>query len=271
MNVCRFHTLLKTSCIKKWATDFVADKLAILLVLRQQVVDEREEWKQSGLDGHYAQLRKKMKRTFASLHTKYVECKQHYAEEQHVDMNRREQTPLLNYQAKGARLQDGILWDPTKQDLTEFCPHCCTMIVDNMQAIHTYNQGRQDAAIANSSNGLFAAKSPKHGFFCYMVMCGGRPDRGYCQECIRLVLNGETPSPSAGPGDSKKDGDLLAMAIIAVLPHPKHFQCPTLLPVAPLNCHAELINIDEHLMWDPTNAEGGSTIPEGIDSTLHLL
>jgi hypothetical protein len=30
---------------KKWTTDFVVDKLAILLVLCQQVVDEREERK----------------------------------------------------------------------------------------------------------------------------------------------------------------------------------------------------------------------------------
>jgi hypothetical protein len=71
--------------------------------------------------------------------------------------------------------------------------------------------------------------------------------------------------------DSKKDGDLLAMAIMAVLPHLKHFQCPTLCPVAPLNCHAELNNINEHPTWDPTNAKGGSTVPEGIDSMLHPL
>jgi hypothetical protein len=46
--------------------------------------------------------------------------------------------------------------------------------------------------------------------------------------------------------DSKKDCDLLAMAKMAVLLHPKHFQCLTPLPVAPLYCHVKLINIDEH-------------------------
>jgi hypothetical protein len=61
------------------------------------------------------------------------------------------------------------------------------------------------------------------------------------------------------------------MFIMAVLSHPKHFQCPTLIPVAPLNCHTKLINIDEHMTWDPTNAKGEGTIPEGIDSTLHPL
>ncbi len=72
MNVCRMPTLSKTSRIKKWTTYFVADKLAILLVLCQQVVDEREERKRSGLVGHYAQPRKKLRRTFAALNTKYV-------------------------------------------------------------------------------------------------------------------------------------------------------------------------------------------------------
>ncbi len=70
---------------------------------------------------------------------------------------------------------------------------------------------------------------------------------------------------------AKRTMIFLAVAIMAVLPHPKDFQCPTLLPVAPLNCHTKLININEHSMWDPTNAKGGSTIPEGIGSMLHLL
>ena len=37
--------LSKTSRLKRWTLDFVADKLAILLVLCQQVVDERESRK----------------------------------------------------------------------------------------------------------------------------------------------------------------------------------------------------------------------------------
>ena len=72
------------------------------------------------------------------------------------------------------------------------------MIVDNMQAIHAYNQGARDAV---GGDGLFAAKSPKHGCFCYMVTCGSRPDGGNCPECIRLSKNGVTPSPFAGPGE----------------------------------------------------------------------
>ena len=200
MTACRFPSLSKTSCVKNWMSEFLADKLAILLLLRQQVMDEREERKRSGSVGHYAQPRTKLRRTFAALHQKYLACEQKYAEDQRTELNRREHTPSLDYQTKGGRLQDGILWDPAKRDLPQcpVCPHRCTMIVDNMQAIHAYNQGARDAV---GGDGLFTAKSPKHGCFCYMVTCGGRPDGGNCPECIRLSKNGVTPLPLAGPGE----------------------------------------------------------------------
>ena len=67
-----------------------------------------------------------------------------------------------------------------------------------MQVLHAYNQGERDAA---GPNGSFTAKSPKIGCFCYMITCGGRPDGGNCPECIRLSINGATPSPLAGPGE----------------------------------------------------------------------
>ena len=71
--------------------------------------------------------------------------------------------------------------------------------------------------------------------------------------------------------DGKQDGDLLTMAMMAIFPHPEHFQCPSLLPVAPLNFHTELIIINTHPTWNPTNAERGSMVPEGIDSLLDML
>ena len=38
MKACRFPALSKTSCAKTWMSKFVADQLAILLMLRQQVM-----------------------------------------------------------------------------------------------------------------------------------------------------------------------------------------------------------------------------------------
>ena len=61
MGVSMMSNLSKTSRQKKWTSDSVADKLAILLVLRQQVVDERESRKKSGTVGHHAQPRTKLR------------------------------------------------------------------------------------------------------------------------------------------------------------------------------------------------------------------
>ncbi len=54
MEVSKMSNLSKTSCLKRWTLDCVAVKLAILLVLCQQVVDERESRKKSGTVGHHA-------------------------------------------------------------------------------------------------------------------------------------------------------------------------------------------------------------------------
>ena len=117
MGVSMMSNLSKTSRQKKWTSDSVADKLAILLVLRQQVVDERESRKKSGTVGHHAQPRTKLRRLFSTLNAKYLNCELIYAEDQRQEVNRQEQTPSLNYRARGTRLQDGVLWEPEKRDL----------------------------------------------------------------------------------------------------------------------------------------------------------
>ena len=98
-------SLSKTLHLKRWTLDFVADKLAILLVLRQQVVDERESRKKSSSICHQRCM-------FTALHQRYLKCELLYAEDQRLEVNRQELTPsLLNYQMRGTRLQDGVLWD----------------------------------------------------------------------------------------------------------------------------------------------------------------
>ena len=54
MEVSRMSNLSKTLHQKKWTLNFVADKLAILLILCQKVVDKRESRKKSGMVGHHA-------------------------------------------------------------------------------------------------------------------------------------------------------------------------------------------------------------------------
>ena len=69
----------------------------------------------------------------------------------------------------------------------------------------------------------------------------------------------------------KKDGELLAMPVVAIFPHPKQLQRPPLFSVASLYCHPKLINIDEHPPWHLKDAKGGSSVPEAEDAMLNRL
>ena len=104
-------------------------------------MDKRESRIKSGAVGHHAQKRTKLRLLFSALHKKYLKCKLLYAEDQRQEVNRQEQTPSLNYQARCNRLQDGVLWDPKKRDLLEcpVCGLCCTMRVDDVHTINAYN------------------------------------------------------------------------------------------------------------------------------------
>ncbi len=200
MGVCRMSHLSKTSRTKKWTVDFVADKLPLLLVLWQQAVDARERRKKMCTVG--ALPRTILKRTLEELFKKYKGCANLYAEAQRANLNCIERTPSLNYQATGSRLQDGVLWDASKQDIHEcpVCSHCCTMIVDNALTVSAYNQGARDTTTAKGGDGKFAAKSTRVGHYCFSLFCGGQPDGGNCPECIRRVKDSKRPSP-AGPGE----------------------------------------------------------------------
>ena len=69
----------------------------------------------------------------------------------------------------------------------------------------------------------------------------------------------------------KKDGELLAMTVVAIFPHPKQLQHPPLFSVAFLNCHPKLVNIDEHPPRHLRDAKGGSSVPEAEDVMLNRL
>jgi hypothetical protein len=69
----------------------------------------------------------------------------------------------------------------------------------------------------------------------------------------------------------KKDGEILAMPVVAIFPHPKQLQRPPLFSVASLNCHPKLVNIDEHPPRHLKDAKGGSSVPEAEDAMLNRL
>jgi hypothetical protein len=69
----------------------------------------------------------------------------------------------------------------------------------------------------------------------------------------------------------KQNGQLLVMAVMAILTNPKHLQHPPPLLVAPLYHETKLIFVDEHPPWIPTNSKRGSATPEAQDTMLHCL
>ena len=139
---------------------------------------------------------------FTTLHQRYLRCNLLYAKDQRQKVNRQELTPSLNYQARGTRLQDGVLWDVETRHIVEcpVCHHQSTMRLDEVQTINTYNQGARDAATAKGGDGTFTAKKPRHGCYAYMLLCNGRHDSGNCPECVRRVCNQERPTRMCGPG-----------------------------------------------------------------------
>ncbi len=124
-------------------------------MLHQQVVDERESRKTSGTVGHHPQPRTKRRRMFTTLHQRYLRCELLYAKDQRQEVNRQELTPSLNYQVRGTRLQDGVLWDVEPGE----CPFSCSLCASRCQVVfedvHRY-------AIANVID-LLSKKKKKVG------------------------------------------------------------------------------------------------------------
>jgi hypothetical protein len=106
-----------------WTGDFVTDKIALLLELNQQVIDEKKARDiatgRSGNCSPQTQLRRAIKKVVKQLDQTLIV----YNEAQRLEENSRLKTPSLNHLNSGQRLQDTLLFDPMLRDLTA-CPVC---------------------------------------------------------------------------------------------------------------------------------------------------
>ena len=108
-----FKCTSKTAHFRKWTVDFVSDKLALLIELNQQVVNEKTvREKETGRVGH-APPKTKLRRAILKL------VKVH-DEDQRLLKNGLMKTPSLNLQKSGTRLQDAFILDPGQ------CPYNCS-------------------------------------------------------------------------------------------------------------------------------------------------
>ena len=127
-----FKCTSKTARFRKWTVDFVSDKLALLIELNQQVVNEKTvREKETGRVGH-APPKTKLRRAILKLVKEYSESRRLYDEDQRLLENGLMKTPSLNQQKSGTRLQDAFIFDPTMSDLTAcpVCHHVSTQILE---------------------------------------------------------------------------------------------------------------------------------------------
>ena len=174
---------------QRWSQDFLADKLAILVVL-QKKAEQRK-----GRGGGRASARTSLRRAFAKLKEVYTPCWELFREEERRELNKVHRTPSLNRQLTGPRLQDNVVFDPLRRDKNN-CPVCLcgsTMVVESDAAVNAANAAGRRAASANGGDGRFVARSAKHGCFCFANDCHGAPDGKGCWRCEELTAGGAVP------------------------------------------------------------------------------
>ena len=104
-----------------WTMTYTAEKLALLLVLREQVDSEKKVRASSRVGG--ASATNGLKRAFTKLYNAYDKSLQSYLETKRAEANKYVRLPSLNRQLTGILLQYKFPWNPRKKD-EDGCP-CC--------------------------------------------------------------------------------------------------------------------------------------------------
>jgi len=193
-----FKCTSKTARFRKWTVHFVSDKLALLMELNQQVVNEKTaREKETGHVGH-APPKTKLRRAILKLVKEYSESCRLYEEDQRLLKNGLIKTPSLNLQKSGTRLQDNFIFDPTTRDLTA-CPVCHHVSTQILECQLANNRAARAAASVAGGDGKFDGLSSKHGCFCHAIHCRGQQNGGNCPECMMPAQQDEIRAV-VGPG-----------------------------------------------------------------------
>ena len=190
---------------RKWTLDFVTDKIALLVELNHDVVEEQRTRemvsRKSGKAHPLTQPRRKMR----EISKIYDDVLIVYNDEQCIAKNVRMKTPSLNYQNLGQLLQDSVLFlfDPLLRDLTA-CPVCLHLTTQRLESRVADNETSCAAATTAGGDGTFVGKSSKHGCFCHVIHCHGLTTGGNCPDCVVKVKNGYVPA-IVGPGECPFD------------------------------------------------------------------
>jgi hypothetical protein len=192
--VCKLGWKNETSHKKKWNVRFVAEHLALLLVLQRQVKKEKEarvEVEQSTWSASKgAPKATLLKRAFRKLWALYAMPLKLYTQAERDAENIVHRTPSLSLQSTGARDQDHVPWGKwTKYELNcPVCTHASTMPMQSHEGVNAADARLCKAAKANGSNGKFEVTEMKVGCYCWGQNCFGDRDGIGCWKCVNLAM-----------------------------------------------------------------------------------
>jgi hypothetical protein len=201
--------LLKKQCFANWTSvsararvwtvPYTAEKLALLLVLRNQV-DSAKKVRASPRAGATPQMTD-LKRAMRNLSGSYDNSLTSYTEMKQAEANKSVRLPSLDRQLTGPLQQYDYTWSKRKRD-EDGCPcclHMSTMAIESQSDVNAKNRELRAKTSAGGGDGKFVAASALHGCYCSLNNCRGHQGGYGCFECIRKAENGKV-LVDRGPG-----------------------------------------------------------------------
>ena len=199
-NVCKpgWKASSVASRNRKWNVRFVAEHLAILLVLRRQVKKEKKAQVEVDRSTRSASTgvpkATPLKRAFRKLWARYEPSLKLYMQAVKDEENVVHRTPSLSLQLTGAREQDHVPWGKWRkyESNCPVCIHASTMPLQSREDVNAANARLREAAEANGGNGKFEAAATKVGCYCWVQNCFGDRDGIGCWKCVDLAMQGQS-------------------------------------------------------------------------------
>ena len=185
---------------KIWTKDFVAKKLAMLLVLRAK----REENKKKASSTTSRSTRSKntsgsatpratnIGRAFNKLYNAYVPLHNAHVAAEAAEANKVHRTPSLNYQLSGARAQDKVPFDPAKRDMSN-CPACLNKTTQPIESHEDVNAANEAARAASAGDSTMAARTRKRAAKKFVAADTTPTTKKRCKR-VREMLTDNDPS-----------------------------------------------------------------------------
>jgi len=201
--------LLKKQCFSGWMTvaarvwiwrvPYTSEKLALLLVLCDQVNSAKKAWA-SPRAGVMPQMTD-LKRAMCDLSNLYNKSLTSYTETKRTEANKSVHLPSLDRQLTGPLQQYNYTWSKRKRDMNgcPCCLHMPTMAVESQTDFNAKNRELRAKASAGGGDGKFSVALALHGCYCSLNNCRGHQGGYGCFECVRKAEDGEVPV-DRGPG-----------------------------------------------------------------------